>query len=121
MSAFAISNLRANNPFTSRSRVPLKVWMTLTSFKSHAVIKFRSIVGCDVTALLQIGIGLPRSARVRFDLLRFSVRKFQSFMHKWVPSPTSICECSASNHSPCDFGMPIISCPQRISWIVSPG
>ena len=42
-------------------------------------------------------MGLPRPTWVRFNYLRTSVGRFQSFMRKWGLAPTSICECGASD------------------------
>ena len=40
-----------------------------------------------------LGMGLPRPAWVRLNHLCTGVGRFQSSMHKWGLSPTSICEC----------------------------
>ena len=51
------------------------------------------------TGARPVGMGLPRAAWVKLNLLQIGVRRFHSFMHKWGHAPSPNCECGASEQT----------------------
>ena len=51
------------------------------------------------TGASTVGMGLPRAAWVKLNLLRTGVGRFHSSMHKWRLAPSPNCECGASEQT----------------------
>ena len=51
------------------------------------------------TGARPVGMGLPRVAWVKLNLLRTGVKRFHSSIHKWSLAPSPNCECGASEQT----------------------
>ena len=60
------------------------------------------------TGARPVGMGLPRAAWVKLNLLRTGVGQFHSSMHKWGLAPSPNCECGTSEQT---AGHVSIACP----------
>ena len=60
------------------------------------------------TSTRPMGMGLPRSSRVRLNRLRAGVGCFQLFMHKWGLALTLNCKCGAAEQAAEHI---ILTCP----------
>ena len=110
--------LKSRRPFVSAARKLLQDLTELdiraaqwTDFKwstkySKCLSDLRAFIPSASTR--PMGMGLPRSSRVRLNRLRDGVGYFQSFMHKWGLAPTWNCECGAAEQTAEHI---ILTCP----------
>ena len=101
--------LRSRRPFVPGARSLLdnlaRLGIRASEWKNHKwkteycenASRLRAFV--PETGARHVGMGLPRAAWVKLNLLRTGVGRFHSFMHKWGLAPSPNCECGVSEQT----------------------